>query len=118
MGFVINERQRLNNIVVVELVGSVDMGTVDTLAAKLESVHKSGTKKIVLDMKGLESFSSAGWGCLVEWKHKYQTAGGDMQLACVNEAQQHVFELMGLDAVFQLYPDVGQAVSSLSGEAK
>jgi anti-anti-sigma factor len=69
-------------------------------------------------MKGLESFSSAGWGCLVEWEFKFRAAGGAMVLACMHDAQLRVFELMGLDATFKQFSDVAQAVRSAGGSDK
>jgi anti-anti-sigma factor len=118
MGLEIVEKPGPNKLDVVELSGSVDMGTVDILADGLKAIFESGARKIVLDMKGLESFSSAGWGCLVEWKFKFHQAGGDVALACMHDAQLRVYELMGLDATFKQFPDVQQAVISVGGTDK
>jgi len=116
MGLEVNERPGRDKLDVVELTGSVDMGTVDVLADRLKAIFDNGSRKIVLDMKGLESFSSAGWGCLVEWKFKFQQDGGDMALARMHDAQLRVYELMGLDATFKQFPDVEQAVKSVGGK--
>jgi len=116
MGLEINERPGRDKLNVVELYGSVDMGTVDVLSDRLKSIYDNGSRKIVLDMKGLESFSSAGWGCLVEWKFKFQQDGGDVALACMHDAQVRVYELMGLDATFKQFSDVAQAAESVCGK--
>lgn len=115
MALVINERPGKNNLNVVELCGSVDMGTVEMLADRLKNIFENGSRKIVLDMKGLESFSSAGWGCLVEWQFKFQQAGGGLALARMHDSQLRVYELMGLDATFKQFPDILEAVRSVGG---
>jgi anti-anti-sigma factor len=116
MALVVNERPGPGKLNVIELCGSVDMGTVDALAERLKSIMDNGSRKLVLNMKGLESFSSAGWGCLVEWEFKFRQAGGCMVLACMNDTQIRVYELMGLDATFKNFKELSEAVRA-AGEA-
>jgi anti-anti-sigma factor len=119
MSFDIIVRPRLGTgLDVLELIGAVDMSTVDVLADRLKGSFSSGSRKIVVDMKKLESFSSAGWGTLVEWKWKFQQEGGSLVVSGMNEAQQRVYELMGLEASFSQYTDVDSAVDGLTGGAK
>lgn len=118
MSLEINERPGKDKLDVVELAGSVDMGTVEILSDRLKSIFDNGMRKIVVDMHGLESFSSAGWGCLVEWKFKFSQGGGDLAISRMHDAQLRVYELMGLDATFKQFPDVEQAVKSVGGSVK
>ena len=91
------------------------MGNVDQLAAKLAEIKGKGPLKVIIDMKAVDSFSSAGWGCLVEGQYNLKNAGGDLILSGMQEAQARVFELMGLEESFKTYPDAQAAMKFYQG---
>ena len=115
MGLLIQETQRPGNICVLELKGTVDMGNVDDLAFKFKDVQKRNLSKVIVDMKEVESFSSAGWGCLVEAQYKFKQAGGELILSGMLETQLRVFELMGLEESFRQFLDIPTASHEFIG---
>ena len=68
--------------------------------------------KILLDLGNIEYLSSAGLGHLVGLLKKCRTRGGNLKLSGLNEAIRELFEVMRLDRIFELFPNVGEAVES------
>jgi len=115
MGLLVLENQRAGNICVLEFNGTVDMGNVDELSNRLKDVHKRGLSKVVVDMAKIESFSSAGWGSLVEAQFRFTQAGGELILSGMQETQLRVFDLMGLEESFKQFSDIQTACGKFQG---
>lgn len=115
MGLLVLESQRPGSICVLEFNGTVDMGNVDELSNRLKDVHKRGLFKVIADMTKVESFSSAGWGALVEAQYRFKQSGGEMILSGMQETQLRVFDLMGLEESFRQFPDVATASHEFLG---
>ena len=78
---------------VIEIVGRLDTITAPALD---KTIHEDigDTKKLVLDVKGLEYISSAGLRVLLDAQKKMQKIGS-MKVVHVCEAVMEVFEMTG-----------------------
>ncbi len=78
---------------IIELVGRLDTTTAPALDKTINE-DIAGTKKLVLDVKGLEYISSAGLRVLLSAQKKMQKIGS-MKVINVCEAVMEVFEMTG-----------------------
>ena len=77
----------------IELVGRLDTTTAPALDKTIND-DVTGTKNLVLDLKGLEYISSAGLRVLLAAQKKMQKVGS-MKVINVCEAVMEVFEMTG-----------------------
>ena len=117
MSFSIREKPGFEGLKmrVLAVEGAIDLGTLEVLSDSISSVHESGVKRLVIDMEQTSGFSSAGWGCLVEWQYKLRQEGGNLVLTQMPAAQKRIYELMGLDGTLTNYDRMADAVKFLSG---
>ena len=87
------EIKRIENEVVIELVGRLDTTTAPALD-KTISEDIGDTKNLVLDVKGMEYISSAGLRVLLGAQKKMQKIGS-MKVVHVCPAVMEVFEMTG-----------------------
>ena len=106
----LTEREE-EDVKIVSVKGSVLSENVYEFKEKL-STYLS-TKKMVLDLKELEFISSAGVGVLLSFVNEMMKNGNDIVFAEIRQAVMKVFKVVGLDAVFMIYPTVDSAVDYL-----
>lgn len=94
---------------VVTLPSRVDASNTKSL---VEAVAGSGSKKIVLDLKGTEIVDSTALGAIVKVHTSLQTTGGSLALAGVGDGIRRVLAMTRLDRVFTLVASVDAAVGS------
>ena len=78
---------------IIELAGRLDTTTAPTLDKTINS-DIEGTKKLILNVKGLQYISSAGLRVLLSAQKKMQKVGS-MKVTNVREEVMEVFEMTG-----------------------
>lgn len=96
-------------VVAPDAVVEIDVGNSDAFKALvLEAI--AGHPKIVLDASPVSFFDSAGMGVLLSLKKKARENGGDLVLAGLRPAIHEIFQMIGFDTVFKIFPDTSTAV--------
>lgn len=103
------------DILAVILSGRLDEETCHYLMDCVEGDVLDGRKKMILDCDRLEYISSMGLGTLVRVNSRMKKLGGDVKLANVHGVVAQVMSVVGLNKLFQIYPNVGEAVAALGG---
>lgn len=107
------ETIQLRRCNVIKLVGRFDSNTAPALDQALRESMAGGVFRIVLDMSGVEYFSSAAIRVLImAFKECRRWNRGDVRLAAVPERIAHVLDLAGLLSLIQIYPDTMLAVGN------
>ena len=88
-----------NGRLALALVGRLDTNTAPELEDELKL---DGVNEIDFDFSGLEYISSAGLRILMTAQKAMMACGGKMTIAHPNAMVQGVFEMTGLNSVFQL----------------
>ncbi|MBD3868324.1 MAG: STAS domain-containing protein [Acidobacteria bacterium] len=70
----------------------------------------SGALVVALDASPVSFFDSAGMGVLLSLKKKARENGGDLALAGLRPAIHEIFQMIGFDTVFKIFPDTSAAV--------
>ena len=108
-------RQIEPDITVIEISGQLHAGnTLLSVESSLNKLLKEGPKKIVVDLAGLHLIDSSGIGVLVVSNAQVRKLGGSFRLAGAVGSVANVLEMIGLNQVIPLDPDVDAAARHLA----
>ena len=99
-----------------EMTGAIDGNTVPNFQATLEEIKTRGIRKLVLDMSKIKYVNSTGLGSLVKYADTFKSSGGGMALIKVPAKVKIVIEMLGLNAFFDICPDLEGALAALAGQ--
>ena len=106
------EARELKHVSIVKVSGRVDSATAPNLDQTLQGLLNAGRSHLVLDLETVDYMSSAGLRVLVATQKAAKKAGGRLALAALSARVKEVLDLAGLVPVFDIYPDVIEAVGS------
>ena len=100
-------------ITVISLSGNL-MGGPDASAlnTKLHELVDAGTKRVVLDLGGVQFMNSSGLGLLIGGASLLRNSGGALKIACASEKILALIKITKLGSVFETYPTVEEAEAS------
>jgi len=108
-------RQVEPNVTVVELTGHLNLGNeLMSLENAVKRLIADGARKLVIDVTRLDYIDSAGIGMLVGCNGQMDRAGGKMRVAGAQGTVAKSFEVVHMDRITSLDPDVDAAVSNLT----
>jgi anti-sigma B factor antagonist len=107
-------RQVGNVFVVKPLEKQLIAGMTETFKKKLTQLIAEGHTCIVVDLSAVDHIDSSGisamiYGLNLIWQD------GHVAIAGANKSILHVLHLTRIDCLFQIFDDVNEAVSALSG---
>ena len=91
----------------------IDVGNADAFKAQALQLI-AGNPKVVLDISGVYFFDSAGLGVLLSINKKARENQGDLFLSGLRPAIREIFQVIGFDTVFAIFPDVPAAVNKFN----
>jgi anti-anti-sigma factor len=97
-----------------EMTGAIDGNTVPSFQATLEEIKTKGIRRLVLDMSKIKYVNSTGLGSLVKYADTFKSSGGGMALIKVPAKVKIVIEMLGLNAFFDICPDLDAALAALA----
>ena len=104
--------RELKRVNVVTVGGRVDSAAAPDLEKSLQSLLDDHRNQLVLELADVEYMSSAGLRVLVAMQKAAKKSGGRLALASPSLRVKEVLDLAGLTPVFEIYPDVVEAVGS------
>ena len=106
--------ERIEDAVPVVLVtGAIDLNTSPLFRAFLSSKVSQKTPKLLLDFSGVTCIDATGLATLIEYLTKAQPFEGKLALAALSPRVKNVFEIVRLEQIFSLHPDVPSALAAL-----
>ncbi len=105
------------DLTTVALGGYLDAHTAPEFEATLQERIDAGRVRIVVDCGALEYISSAGLGVFMGFIEDLRDAGGDLKISGLIPKVREVFELLGFDALFEIYDDRAAAAGSFASAA-
>jgi anti-sigma B factor antagonist len=103
------------DIVAVVLSGILDENSSNYLLGCVEDEILEGSKKLILDCAQVAFISSMGLGTLIRIRSRMQKIGGDVKIASVHATVAEVMRVVGLNRIFQIYPNVDDAIAAHGG---
>ncbi len=99
-------------IVLLEAVGEVDLHRSSAFQKALLEPLSRRPQRMIVDLSGVSYMDSSGVASLVKLLSRVRRDNVDLRLAGLTPRVRSVFEITRLDTVFNLYPDVQEALDS------
>ena len=80
--------------------GDLDMSTAPEVEAALRGALETGSKRVVVDLRGLHFMDSTGLTLLTRFNNAARRDGFDLELICGHDRIQRLFTLTGLHEYF------------------
>ncbi len=107
----INTRED-EGVVILDLNGKLVIGDGDVkLREEVKDHLESGSKKIILNLKGVKTMDSSGLGELIRCKASASNAGATIVLLHVEDKVQEVLEMTRLIGVFENFNEETDALA-------
>jgi anti-sigma B factor antagonist len=97
---------------VVSVSGEVDVATAPRLREEIVRAVSQGATRILVDLEAVDFLDSMGLGVLVGALKRVKSHGGEMAIVCTNERLLRIFEITGLQQVFDVRNTVDDVVGS------
>lgn len=96
---------------VLQVGGEIDVATAPRLREQLIKLVNEERFRIVVDLEGVDFIDSTGLGVLIGARKRVRLHEGDVKLVCNEPRIVKVFEITGLDQVFQIHGSLSDAVA-------
>lgn len=103
--FDVRELGHIPAAVLVSMAGAIDASTVVNFQSTLENLQLKGVKRFILDMEGIKYVNSTGLGSLVRLADQLESDGGGFALVKIHPKVKVVFDMLGLNAFFKIFPN-------------
>lgn len=95
---------------VVALAGEIDLSNHVALRTALNDLIVNGSVDLVLDLTDVTFMDSTGLGAMIGTRRRVHAFQGSLAIVLTNDAILRVFQVTGLDKVFDLYPSRSAAL--------
>ncbi|HEX9186485.1 MAG TPA: STAS domain-containing protein [Vicinamibacteria bacterium] len=106
------DRRELEGIVLLYPRGFINAHTVRLFEGEIQKALDQGSYRIVVSGSGLRYIASAGLGALMGVIEEVRTNGGDIRLAELNETVRNIFDILGFNHLYRIFPSEVEAVLS------
>lgn len=106
------DRRDLEGIVLLYPRGFVNAHTVRLFEGAIQKAIDDRRYRIVVSGSGLTYIASAGLGALMGTIEEVRANGGDIRLADLNETVRNIFEILGFNHLYRIFPSEMEAVLS------
>jgi len=106
------DSRELEEVVLVYPRGFLNAHTVRLFETEIQKSLDRQRYKIVVSCAGLKYIASAGLGALMGVIEEVRTNGGDIRLADLNETVRNIFEILGFNHLYRIFPSEVEAIVS------
>ena len=97
--------------------GFINAHTVSTFEGELQKAMGGGCYRIVVSGQDLRYVASAGLGALMGVIEEVRSMGGDIRIAELNDTVRNIFEMLGLNHLYRIFPSEQEAILSFRESA-
>ena len=115
MDFSIETEQVGDNRHVIALGGEVDLYTAPELKSQMLELIANGASEVVVDFTNTTFIDSTTLGVLVSGVKRLREKGGTLSIVCSDRNITKIFEITGLDRVFEIHDTREAAVAAITG---
>jgi anti-sigma B factor antagonist len=95
--------------------GFINAHTVRLFEAEIARALAGQRFKIVMNCQGLAYIASAGLGAIMGAIEEIRENGGDLRLSELNETVLNIFEILGFNHLYRIFPSEVEAIMSFRG---
>jgi len=100
----------------IELEGEVDVYTAPQLKQQMIHQLESGTREVAVDLTKVDYLDSTALGVLIGGLKRMRERDGNLSLICPSARIKRVFEITGLDKIFDIYASESELISETAGK--
>jgi anti-sigma B factor antagonist len=93
--------------------GTIDISTHQIFETTLSEMLEQNANKLILNLADLKYISSSGIGSLIKYAQKYRDRGGDIRLTHIPPHIWDVFNMVGINNVFETFNSDKDAIASI-----
>jgi anti-sigma B factor antagonist len=101
---------------VIDLEGEVDVYTAPQLKQQIISMLDSGIDHIVVNLSQVDYLDSTALGVLIGGLKRLRERSGTLHLICPPPRIRRIFEITGLDRIFDIYASEEEAVEKIKAK--
>ena len=101
---------------IMRVTGEIDMATAPKLRQHVQKVTARAPQGLVLDLDNVDFIDSTGLGVMVGAAKRMRIVGGGFRIVCNQKHLNELFALTRLDAVFELFETLDEALSDVAVE--
>jgi anti-sigma B factor antagonist len=94
--------------------GRMDAVTVPSLEAVIDEHLAAGHIRLVIDLAAVTYISSSGLRSLLRARRQAQASGGDVALCDMSARVTEVFDMIGFNNLFRIFPHAAEAAVALA----
>jgi anti-anti-sigma factor len=98
-----------NDVLILAADGGLNHQTADVFVKDIEKLVDAGLSRIIVDCSRLSFISSLGMSVLIRLHKHLQSRGGDVKLCSLQGIVPQALQLMHMNELFAIYPDLNQA---------
>lgn len=104
------DRSGEDGIWLVGVTGRLEQTQTPQLEDTLTRLLQEGKNRLIIDLAEATYINSGGLRCLVTAWRQAKEQGGNLYLCCLAPRVREVFNMVGFDRVFQIFPDQEEAI--------
>ena len=112
--FVIAQRELAGDTTLLSVEGDLDLSSAPRLKWALADSQSAGAKHLIVDLSGVAFIDSTALGVLVGAQRALDE-GFHLAIVCAEENVLRIFELTGLDGMFEIVPTLDDALEFVRG---
>ena len=110
------ETREVDDVVLLYPRGFINAHTVRLFEGEIQKALDRRRYKIVLNCAGLQYIASAGLGAIMGAIEEIRGNGGDLRISELNETVRNIFEILGFNHLYRIFPSELEAVLSFRGK--
>jgi anti-sigma B factor antagonist len=114
VSFLITRKELAQDTSVLSVEGDLDLASAPSLKWELADVQSAESRHVVVDLSKVGFIDSTALGVLVGAQRSLDP-GVRMAIACAEENVLRIFELTGLDGMFEIVPTLKDALGFVQG---
>jgi anti-sigma B factor antagonist len=111
-------KETKSGVPVIVLEGEVDVYTAPQLKLQMINLLEKGSKQVIINLEKVEYLDSTALGVMIGGLKRMREIGGNISLLCPNPRIRRIFEITGLDRIFDIRAAEEQEESSSRKEPK
>lgn len=106
--------KNIGDIKVLKIIGELDALVAPKLKDKISKYVETDKTKFIIDFEDLVHINSLAMGILRGKLKIVKENGGDIKLIKLNDHIKTIFEMIGLDEIFEIYETEEEAIASFN----
>ena len=106
------ETRQLDDVTLLYPRGYINAHMVRLFEGEIQKILEQKRFKIVVNCVGLAYIASAGLGAIMGAIEEIRGNGGDLRLTELNETVNNIFEILGFNHLYRIFPSELEAIMS------